>query len=86
MLDKDYRQIAAYAKLHIRVVHHAELIGELLPQLPIESSVLAATYHDPCYLARGRGIAAGRGKSFAPAEFAHGSCTPWPKHAMLRSG
>jgi Fe-S oxidoreductase len=58
MLDKDYRQIAAYAKLQIRVVHHAELIAELLPQLAIEPSALAATYHDPCYLARGRSITA----------------------------
>jgi Fe-S oxidoreductase len=58
MLDKDYRQIADYAKLQIRVVHHSELIAELLPQLPIEPSVLPATYHDPCYLARGRGVTA----------------------------
>jgi Fe-S oxidoreductase len=56
MLDKDYRQIADYAKLQIRVVHHSELIAELLPQLPIEPSALPATYHDPCYLARGRGV------------------------------
>jgi Fe-S oxidoreductase len=58
MLDKDYRQLPAYAQLQIRVAHHTELIAELLPQLPIESSVLPATYHDPCYLARGRGITA----------------------------
>jgi Fe-S oxidoreductase len=58
MLDKDYRQILSYAKLDIKVMHHTELIAELLPQLPIEPSVLPATYHDPCYLARGRGIAA----------------------------
>jgi Fe-S oxidoreductase len=56
MLDKDYRQIPAYAKLGIRVVHHSELIEELLPKLPMEPSSVAATYHDPCYLARGRGI------------------------------
>ncbi len=58
MLDKDYRQIPSYAKLDIRVVHHTELIAELLPRLPIEPSALSATYHDPCYLARGRGITA----------------------------
>jgi Fe-S oxidoreductase len=58
MLDKDYRQIPPYAKLDIKVAHHSELIAELLPQLPIEPSVLAATYHDPCYLARGRSITA----------------------------
>jgi Fe-S oxidoreductase len=67
MLDKDYRQIAAYAKLQIRVVHHAELIAELLPQLAIDSSFLPATYHDPCYLARGRSITA------APRKILH-SC------------
>jgi Fe-S oxidoreductase len=58
MLDRDYRQIADYTKLQIRVVHHSELIAELLPRLSIEPSVLPATYHDPCYLARGRGVTA----------------------------
>ena len=58
MLDKDYRQMPAYAELGIRVMHHTELIAELLPRLPIEPSDSAATYHDPCYLARGRGITA----------------------------
>jgi Fe-S oxidoreductase len=56
MLDKDYRQIAAYAKLGVRVLHHSELIAELLPKLPVEPSAVQTTYHDPCYLARGRGI------------------------------
>lgn len=56
MLDKDYRQIAAYQNLGIRVLHHSELIAQLLPRLSVESSTAAATYHDPCYLARGRGI------------------------------
>lgn len=58
MLDKDYRQIPSYAELGIKVVHHTELIAELLPRLPIEPAALPATYHDPCYLARGRGITA----------------------------
>jgi Fe-S oxidoreductase len=58
ILDEDYRQIPSYAKLDIRVVHHTELIAELLPRLPLEPSLLPATYHDPCYLARGRGITA----------------------------
>jgi Fe-S oxidoreductase len=58
MLDKDYRQILSYAKLDIRVVHHTELIAQLLPRLPIQPSALPATYHDPCYLARGQGITA----------------------------
>ena len=58
MLDKDYRQITSYARLDIGIVHHTELLAELLPQLPLEPSVVPATYHDPCYLARGRGITA----------------------------
>jgi Fe-S oxidoreductase len=56
MLDKDYRQIAGYEKLGVRALHHSELIAQLLPKLPIEPSSAPATYHDPCYLARGRGI------------------------------
>jgi Fe-S oxidoreductase len=56
MLDKDYRQIAAYQKLGTRVLHHSELIAQLLPGLSVESSAATVTYHDPCYLARGRGI------------------------------
>jgi Fe-S oxidoreductase len=56
MLDKDYRQIAAYQKLGMRVLHHSELIVDLMPKLPVVASATPATYHDPCYLARGRGI------------------------------
>ena len=58
MFDRDYRQLPSYAKLAVKVVHHAELVAELLPRLPIKPSVVMATYHDPCYLARGRGITA----------------------------
>lgn len=58
MFDKDYRQINAYAKLDVKVVHHTELIVQLLPRLPIKPALARATYHDPCYLARGRGITA----------------------------
>jgi Fe-S oxidoreductase len=58
MLDKDYRQIAAYAQLGIEVRHHTEFIKKVLFKLPIKPSALKATYHDPCYLARGRGITA----------------------------
>ena len=58
MLDKDYRQIPAYEQLGISVVHHTEFIAELLPRLSLQPSTLPATYHDPCYLARGRGITA----------------------------
>jgi Fe-S oxidoreductase len=80
MLDKDYRQIPSYARLALKVVHHSELLAELLPRLPLKPSPVAvtrhdqspgpvnqlcaapkpspvmATYHDPCHLARGRGI------------------------------
>ena len=56
MLDKDYRQIASYAELGIRVLHHSELLVELLPKLPLRAAAETVTYHDPCYLARGRGI------------------------------
>jgi Fe-S oxidoreductase len=56
MLDKDYRQIGAYEKLGIRVLHHSELLVDLLPKLPLKPSPESVTFHDPCYLARGRGI------------------------------
>jgi Fe-S oxidoreductase len=58
MFDKDYRQISAYAKLDVQAMHHTEFVAKLLPRLPVKRSVLRATYHDPCYLARGRGITA----------------------------
>jgi Fe-S oxidoreductase len=58
MFDEDYRQIPSFAQLDIRVSHHTEFIAELLPQLSLEPSTLPAAYHDPCYLARGRGIVA----------------------------
>ncbi len=57
-LDKDYRQTAAYAELGIRVVHHTQLLQELLAKLPLIRSGEAVSYHDPCYLARHRGITA----------------------------
>jgi Fe-S oxidoreductase len=76
MLDQDYRQIAAYQKLGVRVLHHSELIAELLPKLPVVPSATLATYHDPCYLARGRGITEQpreilRSTGFAITEAAH---------------
>ncbi len=55
-LDRDYRQMPGYAELGIRVVHHTELITRLMPGLPLESMPDSVTYHDPCYLARHRGI------------------------------
>jgi len=56
MLDVDYRQNRDFEELGIRVVHHTELIEELLPKLSLEPASEHVTYHDPCYLARGRGI------------------------------
>ena len=63
MLDKDYRQIAAYAELGIEVMHHTEFIEKVLPKLSLKASGVTAAYHDPCYLARGRGITAAPRKS-----------------------
>jgi Fe-S oxidoreductase len=56
MLDKDYRQIDSYAQLGIEVKHHTEFIEKILPKLSMKSASVKAAYHDPCYLARGRGI------------------------------
>ncbi|MGD0696762.1 MAG: (Fe-S)-binding protein [Terriglobia bacterium] len=55
-LDKDYRQIEAYAKLGVRVVHHSEFIAGLLPRLDLQGDERAVSYHDPCYLARTLGV------------------------------
>jgi Fe-S oxidoreductase len=56
MFDGDYRQNAAYQNLGIRVEHHSELLEELKARLPLKPAAQAVTFHDPCYLARGRGI------------------------------
>jgi len=58
MLDVDYRQNESYEELGIKVVHHTELLSELLPRLDakLEKRDERVTFHDPCYLARGRGI------------------------------
>ena len=56
MFDVDYRQIPEFQLLGIEVLHHSELIHRLLPSLPLQRSPQTVTYHDPCYLARGRGI------------------------------
>ena len=56
MLDVDYRQTEEFRELGIRVVHHTELIAELTPKLNLKPQAEALTYHDPCYLARGRDV------------------------------
>jgi Fe-S oxidoreductase len=58
MFDVDYRQIPEYEALGIEVIHHAELLHCLLPSLRLTPSPAKVTYHDPCYLARGRGVTA----------------------------
>lgn len=55
MLDVDYRQNERYEALGIRVVHHTELLQELMLDLKLDQQDEAVVYHDPCYLARGRG-------------------------------
>ncbi len=56
MLDVDYRQIASYRELGVEVAHHTELLEQLLPALSLQPLDEKLTFHDPCYLARGRGV------------------------------
>ena len=56
MFDSDYRQNAAYQNLGIRVEHHSELLDELKARLSLKPARQTVAFHDPCYLARGRGI------------------------------
>ena len=56
MFDLDYRQEESFAELGIEVVHHTELLERLLPALDLTPSLERLTLHDPCYLARGRGV------------------------------
>ena len=56
MFDVDYRQNPAFEELAIRVRHHAEFLSDVLPRLKLRPESKKITYHDPCYLARGRGI------------------------------
>ncbi len=56
MFDFDYRQEESFAELGIEVVHHTEMLDRLLPTLDLTPSLEHVTMHDPCYLARGRGV------------------------------
>lgn len=56
MFDLDYRQQPDFDDLGIDVVHHTELLARLVESLPLEASGGKVTLHDPCYLARGRGV------------------------------
>lgn len=56
MFDDDYRQLQDYRRLRIEVVHHSELLADLVGQLPLAPQPAAVTFHDPCYLSRGRGV------------------------------
>jgi Fe-S oxidoreductase len=55
MFDVDYRQNERYAAMGIRILHHTELLEQLLHDLKLDSRDETVAYHDPCYLARGRG-------------------------------
>jgi Fe-S oxidoreductase len=57
--DVDYRQTDDWAAAGIEVVHHTELLAQLTPRLSLTPEpTKPVTYHDPCYLARGRGVTA----------------------------
>jgi Fe-S oxidoreductase len=58
MFDADYCQNRAFEELGIQVRHHAEFLSEMLPKLRLRPESKRIAYHDPCYLARGRGITA----------------------------
>lgn len=55
MFDGDYRDNPLFEEQGIEVLHHTELLTELLPSLPLGAREEAVSYHDPCRLARGRG-------------------------------
>ena len=58
MFDVDYRQSEDFEELGIEVVHHSELLAKLVESLPLGPTASKVTLHDPCYLARGRGVVA----------------------------
>ena len=56
MFDSDFRQEPEFAELGIQVVHHTELLAELVKKLDLRASAESVTLHDPCYSSRGRGV------------------------------
>jgi Fe-S oxidoreductase len=56
MFDGDYRSNPLFEELGIEVLHHTELLARLVPNLPLEQRDEVVSYHDPCRLARGRGV------------------------------
>lgn len=56
MFDSDYRQQPGFEELGIEAIHHTELLSRLMPSLPVHGDTRKVTLHDPCYLARGRGV------------------------------
>ena len=53
----DYEQNEQWRNAGIEVLHHTELLDRLSPRLSLASVAQGSTtYHDPCYLARGRGV------------------------------
>lgn len=53
----DYEQSEEWRQAEIEVLHHTELLDRLSPRLSLASAAEGSTtFHDPCYLARGRGV------------------------------
>ncbi|MEZ5366651.1 MAG: heterodisulfide reductase-related iron-sulfur binding cluster [Bryobacterales bacterium] len=55
MFDVDYRQNERFEALGVRVFHHTQVLSELLNDVQLDFREEPVSFHDPCYLARGRG-------------------------------
>jgi Fe-S oxidoreductase len=73
----DYEQSEEWRQAGIEVLHHTELLDRLSQRLSLASAAEGrTTYHDPCYLARGRGVTKEprrllESAGVAPAEMEH---------------